>query len=69
MPIGWVAVGEPTQILPPEEHDKIWAIQEPLNFPEWVYGFERDTPDLMVEITNRLSAELGAHSKDPPSSD
>jgi carbonic anhydrase/acetyltransferase-like protein (isoleucine patch superfamily) len=69
VPIGWVAVDDPAQILPPEEHDKIWAKQEPLNFPEWVYGFERGTPDLMVEITHRLSAELGAHSKDAPSSD
>jgi carbonic anhydrase/acetyltransferase-like protein (isoleucine patch superfamily) len=38
VPIGWVAVGEPATILPPDQHDKIWEIQEPLNFPEWSMG-------------------------------
>ena len=66
VPIGWAAVGEPATILPPDQHDKIWAIQEPLNFPEWVYGFDRSTPDLMVYITRRLSEVLGAHVNDTP---
>ena len=64
VPIGWVAVGDPASILPPDQHDRIWAVQEPLNFPEWVYGFNRSTPDLMVEVTRRLSDALGAHSSD-----
>ena len=33
VPIGWVAVGAPAQILPPGEHDAIWAVQEGLDFP------------------------------------
>jgi carbonic anhydrase/acetyltransferase-like protein (isoleucine patch superfamily) len=66
VPIGWVAVGEPATILPPGEHDKIWAIQEPLNFPEWVYGFNRSTPELMVRITQHLSEVLGVHKDDAP---
>jgi carbonic anhydrase/acetyltransferase-like protein (isoleucine patch superfamily) len=64
VPIGWVAVGDPARILPPDRHDEIWAIQKPLNFPLTVYGFERDTPDLMVAITTRLSDALGAHRDD-----
>ena len=28
VPIGWVAVGDPAEVLPPGEHDAIWAIQE-----------------------------------------
>jgi hypothetical protein len=64
VPIGWVAVGDPASILPPDQHDRIWAVQEPLNFPEWVYGFNRSTPDLMIEITRSLSETLGAHSVD-----
>jgi carbonic anhydrase/acetyltransferase-like protein (isoleucine patch superfamily) len=64
VPIGWVAVGDPPRILPPNRHDEIWAIQKPLNFPLTVYGFERDTPDLMVVITTRLSDALGAHRDD-----
>jgi carbonic anhydrase/acetyltransferase-like protein (isoleucine patch superfamily) len=64
VPIGWVAVGDPARILPPDRHDEIWEIQKPLNFPEWVYGFDRDTPDLMRRVTGRLSEALAAHAGD-----
>lgn len=64
VPIGWVAVGNPARILPPDRHDEIWSLQAPLNFRYFVYGFERDTPSLMFEITRRLSRELGAHRGD-----
>ena len=66
MPIGWVAVGSPAQILPPHEHEKIWELQEPLNFPLTVYGLERSQAD-MTEITRRLSKALGSHANDEPS--
>jgi carbonic anhydrase/acetyltransferase-like protein (isoleucine patch superfamily) len=62
--IGWVAVGDPGRILPPDRHDEIWEVQKPLNFPEWVYGLDRSTPDLMRRITRRLSEALGAHADD-----
>jgi carbonic anhydrase/acetyltransferase-like protein (isoleucine patch superfamily) len=63
VPIGWVAVGDPAQILPPGEHERIWAIQAPLNFPLAVYGFERAEAS-MEKITARLSEALGSHSAD-----
>lgn len=63
VPIGWVAVGDPAAILPPDQHDKIWEIQEPLNFPLTVYGFERRDAD-MIKITRRLSESLGSHGSD-----
>ena len=63
VPIGWVAVGNPAQILPPEQHERIWEIQEPLNFPLTVYGFERHAAS-MVRITQRLSERLVAHCGD-----
>jgi carbonic anhydrase/acetyltransferase-like protein (isoleucine patch superfamily) len=31
VPIAWVAVGDPAQVLPPSEHERIWEIQKPLN--------------------------------------
>src|ERR1700730_5130953 len=37
VPIGWVAVGDPAQLFPPSDHNAIWAIQEPLDFPGFVY--------------------------------
>ena len=64
VPLGWIAVGDPARILPPDRHDDIWAVQAPLNFPLSVYGLERDTPDLMVQVTRRLSRALGAHAHD-----
>ncbi len=39
-------------------------MEKPLNFPDWVDGFARDTPDLMRAVTQRLSASLGAHAGD-----
>lgn len=64
VPIAWIAVGDPAQILPPDKHDEIWAVQKPLNFPEWVYGLDRSTPNLMVHVTGYLSKSLEDHSKD-----
>jgi carbonic anhydrase/acetyltransferase-like protein (isoleucine patch superfamily) len=64
VPIGWVAVGDPARILSPDRHDEIWAVQAPLDFPQFVYGFDRSTPDLMIEVTRRLSNALGAHAED-----
>lgn len=69
VPIGWVAVGDPARILPPDRHDEIWAVQAPLDFPQWVYGLDRATPRLMREVTRRLSEALGAHSNDQPAAD
>ena len=64
VPIGWVAVGDPARILSPDRPDEIWAIQGPLNFPLWLYGFDRDTPDLMRQVTRPLSETLGTHAGD-----
>jgi hypothetical protein len=63
VPIGWVAVGEPIRILPPDKHDEIWGIQKPLNFPLHVYGFDRGEAD-MLKTTTRLCHELGEHRGD-----
>ena len=63
VPIGWVAVGDPAQILPPGEHERIWEIQKPLNFQLTVYGFERHEAS-MEKITRRLSEALASHAGD-----
>lgn len=65
VPIGWVAVGAPAQILPPHDHDRIWEIQKPLNSPLTVYGIAREEAD-MVKITRGLAAQLGSHAGDEP---
>jgi carbonic anhydrase/acetyltransferase-like protein (isoleucine patch superfamily) len=63
VPIGWVAVGDPAQILPPDQHDRIWQVQEPLNFPLTVYGIERKNAS-MAAITRRLAEVLASHRDD-----
>jgi carbonic anhydrase/acetyltransferase-like protein (isoleucine patch superfamily) len=62
-PIGWVAVGDPAAILPPDRHDEIWAIQKPLNFPLAVYCLDREEAD-MVTITRRVTQALSGHADD-----
>jgi hypothetical protein len=58
-----VAVGDPATILPPDQHEAIWAIQSPLDFPLTVYGVDR--PDAnMITITRRLAESLGSHRED-----
>jgi len=61
VPIGWVAVGNPAQLFPPDKHDEIWAVQEPLNFPKTVYNVERPAcgePNNMPLICKKMSERL-----------
>ncbi|MCE0496100.1 gamma carbonic anhydrase family protein [Vibrio salinus] len=60
VPIGWVAVGDPVQLFPSEQHDEIWEVQKPLNFPLEVYGLDRSEAS-MKNITRKLSEKLGTH--------
>lgn len=62
VPIGWVAVGDPARILPPGEHEQIWAVQEGLDFPGTVYGLPRDAP--ARQRMTRQTAWFGAHRDD-----
>lgn len=64
VPIGWVAVGDPLEILPPNEHERIWESQRELDFPGYVFGLDRSTPDLMVQLTERYGRSLSRHAED-----
>lgn len=66
VPIGWVAVGDPAEILPPEAHGEIWAIQEPLDFPGTIFGLERapQGETNLPEMTRRYSRALELHRDD-----
>jgi carbonic anhydrase/acetyltransferase-like protein (isoleucine patch superfamily) len=66
VPIGWVAVGAPAEIVPPNEHERIWKIQKPLNFPMTAYGLERtaDGNVDMKELTRRLVVVSTKHKDD-----
>jgi carbonic anhydrase/acetyltransferase-like protein (isoleucine patch superfamily) len=64
VPIGWVAVGDPVLILSPDRHDEIAAAQRELDFPGYVFGVDRDTPDVMVQLTERYGRSLARHADD-----
>ncbi len=66
VPIGWVAVGNPAEILPPSEHEKIWKVQKPLDFPREIFGLERSERGkaMMPEIAQRYTAFLNKHRED-----
>lgn len=66
VPIGWIAVGNPVQILPPDQHERIWAVQKPLNFPGFVYGVERSIggQTIMPQIMEMMTMALEAHRND-----
>lgn len=64
VPIGWVAVGDPVQLLSADRHEEIWAAQKELDFPGYVFGLDRETPDLMVQLTERYGRSLARHARD-----
>jgi len=67
VPLGWIAVGDPARILPPDRHDEIWAIQKALDFPGTVFGVERpaDGESLMEGVMPRYARALARwHSED-----
>lgn len=64
VPIGWVAIGEPMRLLPPERHEEIAHAQRELDFPGYVFGVDRDTPDVMVQLTQRYGSALARHRDD-----
>ncbi|MDQ0644833.1 gamma carbonic anhydrase family protein [Microbacterium murale] len=66
VPIGWVAVGDPLLVLPPDRHEEIAAAQRELDFPGYVFGVDRDTPDVMVQLTERYGRSLARHADDRP---
>jgi len=61
VPIGWVAAGDPAQLFAPDQHEELWAVQEPLDFPGTVYGVPRGTS--MREIMRRQCEVFGPRTR------
>ena len=64
VPIGWIAVGDPAVLLSSEHDAEISAAQPELDFPGYVFGVDRNTPDLMVQLTERYGQSLARHADD-----
>lgn len=58
VPIGWVAVGNPAQYFAADQHEKIWAVQKPLDFPRHVFGVDRTSDGVVEQMTERYSRFL-----------
>ena len=69
VPIGWVALGNPVKILPPERHDEISRELAALNFRQTVYGvdpkYDADSEgSVMPAIAERNADLYGRHRGD-----
>jgi carbonic anhydrase/acetyltransferase-like protein (isoleucine patch superfamily) len=68
VPIKWVAVGDPAQLFPPDQHEDIDAMLSKMNFAEEVYELERQSGsgvDMdMKEVTRRVANGLADHRYD-----
>jgi carbonic anhydrase/acetyltransferase-like protein (isoleucine patch superfamily) len=62
VPIGWIAVGDPAEIRPPDDHGAIWEVQQQLDFPGTVWGTDRTVPQ--GESTKRFARGLARHKRD-----
>jgi carbonic anhydrase/acetyltransferase-like protein (isoleucine patch superfamily) len=66
VPIGWVAVGDPAEVLPPDAHDRIWEIQRDLDFPGTVFGISRPPAGRtgLADMAPRYARALRRHEGD-----
>ncbi len=63
VPIGWIAVGDPAELFPPDRHEEIWEIQEQLDYPRTTFGLDREQAS-MERITERYAELFGRHHDD-----
>ncbi len=66
VPIGWVAVDNPAEILSPDQHERIWAIQRTLGFAKTVWGLDPAPPGetIMPQAMQRYAKALQWHRED-----
>ena len=51
-----MAVGDPAEVRPPGNHERIWVFQEPLDFLGTVFGVERSPAGTMMpELAGRYA--------------
>jgi hypothetical protein len=65
VPIGWVAVGDPARILPPDQHEAIWLAGPAGAGLRGHYGIDSAPPvEQLAEITRVYAVLLGRHRQD-----
>lgn len=63
VPIGWIAVGDPADLFPPDAHEELWQVQRQMDFPRTVFGLER-TEATMERVSERYAQQFGRHQRD-----
>jgi gamma-carbonic anhydrase len=63
VPIGWIAVGDPAELFPPERHDELWPVQKRMDFPRTVFGIAREEAT-MERVARRYAESFGRHRGD-----
>jgi carbonic anhydrase/acetyltransferase-like protein (isoleucine patch superfamily) len=67
VPIGWVAVGDPAEVHPPHEANKIWAgLAATGGFMHYVFGVETglSREETMIAALDRYTDALAEHARD-----
>ena len=63
VPMGWFAGGDPAQLVPPADWDRIRALMGPLDYPGTVFGVSGDA-DGVSDIARRYARSLALHQRD-----
>lgn len=65
VPMGWFAGGDPAELVPPGDWERIQALMGPLDYPGTVFGVSR-TPEeaAMPDIAARYTRALALHRYD-----
>jgi carbonic anhydrase/acetyltransferase-like protein (isoleucine patch superfamily) len=63
VPIGWIAVGDPAELFPPDQHDELWPVQRRMDFPRTVFGLSREEAT-MEKVARRYAEHFGHHRED-----
>jgi carbonic anhydrase/acetyltransferase-like protein (isoleucine patch superfamily) len=65
VPMGWFAGGDPAELVPPSDWDRIQALMSPLDYPGTVFGVSQ-TPgqSTMPDIARRYTRALALHRYD-----
>jgi carbonic anhydrase/acetyltransferase-like protein (isoleucine patch superfamily) len=65
VPMGWFAGGQPAELVPPGDWERIRAIMGPLNYPGTVFGVGVNGADAaMSDVARRYARGLALHHQD-----
>ncbi|NYJ04940.1 gamma carbonic anhydrase family protein [Petropleomorpha daqingensis] len=65
VPMGWFAGGDPVELVPPGDRDRIRALMGPLDYPGTVFGVSPEPGEsAMPDIARRYTRALALHRYD-----